>query len=216
MKINEVEALAGITKKNIRFYEEQGLLSPRRNSENGYREYGDEEVRILRQIKLLRKLGVPIEEIRQMQTGVHTLRDGMLRQMASMEREQKSLELSMQLCAELQKHDIPLPQLDAQPLLEWMDTMEQSGTQFRNRQEKDIRVQYTAPIVITAGTVVLMLGLAALILWAWRTSPEDAPPLGFLLVFIGIFLMIAAGTVAALMQRIREIQKGEMDDAKYY
>ena len=28
MKINEVEALVGITKKNIRFYEEQGLLKP--------------------------------------------------------------------------------------------------------------------------------------------------------------------------------------------
>ena len=44
MKINEVEALVGVTKKNIRFYEEQGLLSPRRNSENGYRDYGDAEV----------------------------------------------------------------------------------------------------------------------------------------------------------------------------
>ena len=64
MKINEVEAQVGITKKNIRFYEEQGLLSPRRNADNGYREYGDEEVQILRRIKLLRKLGVPIEEIR--------------------------------------------------------------------------------------------------------------------------------------------------------
>ena len=31
MKINEVEALVGITKKNIRFYEEQGLLKPGRN-----------------------------------------------------------------------------------------------------------------------------------------------------------------------------------------
>ena len=40
MKINEVEALVGITKKNIRFYEEQGLLKPGRNSQNGYREYG--------------------------------------------------------------------------------------------------------------------------------------------------------------------------------
>ena len=45
MKINEVEALAGITKKNIRFYEEQGLLNPRRNPENGYRDYGDEGYR---------------------------------------------------------------------------------------------------------------------------------------------------------------------------
>ena len=39
MKINEVEAQVGITKKNIRFYEDQGLLKPHRNSQNGYREY---------------------------------------------------------------------------------------------------------------------------------------------------------------------------------
>ena len=58
MKINEVEAAVGVTKKNIRFYEEKGLIAPRRNSENGYREYGPGEVEQLKQIKLLRKLGV--------------------------------------------------------------------------------------------------------------------------------------------------------------
>ena len=61
MKINEVEALVGITKKNIRFYEEKGLLSPRRNSENGYRDYGQAEVDELQRIKLMRKLGVPLD-----------------------------------------------------------------------------------------------------------------------------------------------------------
>ena len=65
MKINEVEALVGITRKNIRFYEAEGLLSPRRNSQNGYRDYGETEVEVLRRIKLLRKLGLPLEEIRQ-------------------------------------------------------------------------------------------------------------------------------------------------------
>ena len=60
MKINEVEALVGITKKNIRFYEAEGLLTPRRNSENGYRDYGDEDVAVLRRIKLMRKLGLPL------------------------------------------------------------------------------------------------------------------------------------------------------------
>ena len=64
MKINEVEALVGITRKNIRFYESEGLLTPRRNSENGYRDYGEGEVRTLLQIKLMRKLGVSLEEIR--------------------------------------------------------------------------------------------------------------------------------------------------------
>ena len=73
MKINEVEALVGITKKNIRFYEEQGLLSPKRNSENSYRDYADEEVQTLQRIKLMRKLGVPIEDIRIMLTGSHTV-----------------------------------------------------------------------------------------------------------------------------------------------
>ena len=73
VKINEVETLAGITKKNIRFYEAQGLLSPARNSENGYRDYGEEDVRVLRRIKLFRKMGLPIEEIRQMFAGVHTV-----------------------------------------------------------------------------------------------------------------------------------------------
>ena len=73
MKINQVEQLAGITKGNIRFYEKEGLISPGRNSENGYREYGDEEVARLQQIKLMRKLGVPLEEIRAMLSGSHTV-----------------------------------------------------------------------------------------------------------------------------------------------
>lgn len=58
MKINEVEALVGIPKKNIRFYESEGLLKPERSS-NGYRDYSEEEAEILRRIKLLRKLGSP-------------------------------------------------------------------------------------------------------------------------------------------------------------
>jgi DNA-binding transcriptional MerR regulator len=77
MKINEVEAQVGITKKNIRFYEEEGLLTPRRNRENGYRDYGEAELRTLRQIKLLRKLGLPLEEIRRLQAGVLTVSDAM-------------------------------------------------------------------------------------------------------------------------------------------
>ena len=62
MKIKQVEELVGITSKNIRFYEEQGLLSPER-AENGYREYHRSDVEVLKKIKLLRKLGISVEEI---------------------------------------------------------------------------------------------------------------------------------------------------------
>ena len=55
MKIKQVEELVGITKKNIRFYEDQGLLEVKR-ADNGYREYGLEDVKRLQEIRLLRKL----------------------------------------------------------------------------------------------------------------------------------------------------------------
>ena len=51
MKINEVEAAVGVTKKNIRFYEEEGLISPRREPGNGYRSYSEADVERLRRIK---------------------------------------------------------------------------------------------------------------------------------------------------------------------
>ena len=69
MKINQVEELTGITKKNIRFYESEGLIAPGRDPANGYREYDLENVRALLGIKLLRKLDVSCEKIRELQEG---------------------------------------------------------------------------------------------------------------------------------------------------
>ena len=69
MKINEVEAAVGVTKKNIRFYEEEGLITPSREPGNGYRSYSQADVERLRRIKLLRKLDVPLAEIREMLEG---------------------------------------------------------------------------------------------------------------------------------------------------
>lgn len=37
MKIKDVEKQVGISKANIRFYEEEGLIHPARNQENNYR-----------------------------------------------------------------------------------------------------------------------------------------------------------------------------------
>jgi len=216
MKINEVESLAGITKKNIRFYEEQGLLSPRRNADNGYRDYSQNDIQTLQQIKLLRKLGVPLEEIRQMQTGSHTIGDGMRRHLISLEREQKNLEESIALCQQLQKLEIPLAALDAESFLQEMAQLEQKGTSFQNKQSQDVRIRYVAPIVITILMVSLMLSLCALLFLSYQLAPAEAPPWWFLALIIIILLAIAGGVILALTQRIQEIAKGEIDDAKHY
>lgn len=216
MKINEVEALVGITKKNIRFYEEQGLFSPRRNESNGYREYGDEEIHILKRIKVLRKLGVPIEEIRLMLGGMHTVGDGMRRHMVSLEREQRNLEQSMQLCKNLTNHNISINDLEVDEIMKEMEQMESNGTSFQNKQLYDVKVRYVAPVIVTVLMVIFMAGLSALIIWAYLEAPEEAPPIWFLIFIIGMFVSIAVGVVLALVQRIREIGKGEIDAAKKF
>ena len=176
MKINEVEAQVGITKKNIRFYEDQGLLKPHRNSQNGYREYGPREVEQLKQIKLLRKLGVPIEEIRQMQSGAHTVGDGMRRHLISLERERRNLEHSMELCRTLKDREQQLDDLETDALLSQMEAMEREGTTFLNRQREDTkRVRYVAPAVVTVLTVLLMAGLIALMLYGFALRRTRSP-----------------------------------------
>lgn len=216
MKINEVEQLVGITKKNIRFYEEQGLLNPSRNKDNGYREYSEEDVRVLEQIKLLRKLGLPLEEIRMMQSGRSTVADSMRRHLVTLEREKQNLMQSEALCSRLKDEDGTLQNLDAKVLLGEMDRLEQGGTAFQNKHRYDVRMSYVAPVIITLGMMVFMGGLIALLIWGTVTAPEEAPPLAFIAVVILILLCVAGGTLLALMQRIGEIKKGEMDDARKY
>ena len=159
MKINEVEAQVGVTKKNIRFYEEKGLIAPRRNSENGYREYGPGEVEQLKQIKLLRKLGVPLEEIRRMQSGGHTVGDGMRRHLVTLERERENLERSMELCRTLKDWEQRLDTLEADGLLERMEEMEREGTTFKDKQREDARpVRYAAAVAASLIMVAFMAG----------------------------------------------------------
>ncbi|MBD5093663.1 MAG: MerR family transcriptional regulator [Subdoligranulum sp.] len=216
MKINEVEALVGITKKNIRFYEEKGLLAPGRNSENGYRDYGEAEVATLRRIKLLRKLGVPIEEIRRMREGTQTVGDGLRRHLVTLERERRNLDEAVRLCGLLQTCEVPLSELDAEGFLQEVESLERAGTTFHDQQKRDVRTRYVAPVVVTVVFVALMAGAIGLFLWAVLTEPEEVPPLPLVAVTIAVPALMIVGVVYALVLRIREIGKGEIDDAKRY
>jgi TonB family protein len=103
MKINEVEAAVGVTKKNIRFYEEEGLITPSREPGNGYRSYSQADVERLRRIKLLRKLDVPLAEIREMLEGQKTLAEGMAQQLERLSTRRKDLDEAIGFCTVLEK-----------------------------------------------------------------------------------------------------------------
>ena len=59
--IKEAEQITGITTQNIRYYEKQKLLTPKRNHGNSYREYSDEDISRLKMIRLVRSLDSPSE-----------------------------------------------------------------------------------------------------------------------------------------------------------
>lgn len=160
MKINEVEQLVGVTKRNIRFYEKEGLLSPGR-TDNGYRDYGEADVEALRKIKLLRKLDVPLEEIRRMQQGTLTLTDGVRRHIIQLERAQDNLATMRSLCQELAESGEQLASLDAGRWLEKMERMEEGGTQFMNIRKNDIVTRYGGTVAAALVFVALMGGLIA-------------------------------------------------------
>ncbi len=61
--VDRLARLSGVSSRTLRYYDQIGLLTPRRVS-NGYRVYGQEEVDKLQQILFYRELEVPLEEIR--------------------------------------------------------------------------------------------------------------------------------------------------------
>ena len=68
MTIGELEAALDMPRANIRFYEQEGFIHPRRGA-NNYRDYTEEDADTLRKVKLLRQLGLSLEEIRHWRGG---------------------------------------------------------------------------------------------------------------------------------------------------
>lgn len=213
MKIKQVEELVGITSKNIRFYENQGLLTPER-AENGYREYHEQNIEALKKIKLLRKLGISVEEIRAVLNHSRSLEDCLEKHLAVLEKEQENL-LNMQRLSDaiLQQRD-SIDTLNTNEWLEEMEKLEKEGVDFVNVSKIDIRMKKKMGAVI-GGAVMIVLMLAMIGFFLWVNSQETLP-VGVLIVFVGIPVIVIICIIAALRSRIKEIEGGEEDEAAKY
>jgi DNA-binding transcriptional MerR regulator len=63
MRISEVAERAGVSVKAVRYYESAGLLEPDRLA-NGYREYSERDVRLVREVSTLKSLGIRVDDTR--------------------------------------------------------------------------------------------------------------------------------------------------------
>lgn len=213
MQINQVEQETGVTKKNIRFYEQQGLLNPARQEGNGYRDYSPEDVAVLLRIKLLRKLDVPLSEIRTMLEGKMTLADGMRRHQVVLESRQKDLENAMQLTQALGHIGGRLADLNASEPLEQIIALEKKGVCFVDVTKKDKTKKYRGAVLAASLLLAGVLLFEALMIWGIM---QDAPPLPLAVLIVALPLILAAGVLAALKQRMKEIKGGEEDAADQY
>lgn len=121
MNIKEAENLSGTSGQNIRYYEKQGLISPKRNRINSYREYGEEDIRILKTIRMLRMLDMPIEQIRLILKGDLSMGDALDMQKVRLEVQAKKLQSAISFCEQMGKEKRTLKELDIDSCLEQME-----------------------------------------------------------------------------------------------
>ena len=116
MTIKELEERTGMTRANIRYYEQEGLLVPARK-ENGYRSYSEEDCEDLLKIKLLRQLQFSLQEIRDLQDGTLSLTQAMEGRSALLERESSELLSARDVCRTIEREVPDYAALDPQVYL---------------------------------------------------------------------------------------------------
>lgn len=117
MTIKEIETQSGMTRANIRFYEAEGLLAPERRA-NGYRDYSENDLEILKRIKLLRTLHISLEEIKSLHTGEEELIDALNQHLAKLQLEKADIEQSQEICKAMRCDGVQYQTLDAQHYLD--------------------------------------------------------------------------------------------------
>lgn len=90
---NEIQNKTGLTRKAIEYYEEKGLINPQK-TENGYRDYSENDLEVLIKVSLFRKLGISVTEIEDyLSTGISSLSSVLRRKQHQLEVEEKRKEV---------------------------------------------------------------------------------------------------------------------------
>ena len=129
MKINDLEKVLGVKRSSIFYYEREGLLAPGRE-DNNYRDYTETDLRRLKTVVVLRKLGFTVGEIRSLLDGERVLSDVLAENLARLETQAGELGESIALCRELERRGVTMAAFDADAWFEAVETREREGKRF--------------------------------------------------------------------------------------
>ena len=144
MTIKEIEMLTGMTRANVRFYESEGLISPSRN-ENGYRDYSEYDLEVLRRVKLLRMLDISLEEIKLLHKGEHELLDTLDKHIAYLQGVKQHATNSQEVCRNIREAKETYETLDAHKYLDVLEHPEQGVIKHTLALEEDQLPKVKAP-----------------------------------------------------------------------
>ena len=135
--------MLNISKDNIRFYESEGLLSPERKN-NGYRDYSEEDAERLKKIIVLRRLGIPVAEIREILDNRKTLSDALSENLLRLDNEIVSMQEAKSMCEKMLKDETSGTEFNASM---WLDQMNSTGSKGFADLSKDI-VNYSKELFV--------------------------------------------------------------------
>lgn len=130
MNIKQAEEASRIQKSNLRFYEKEGLVVPKRNKENDYREYSEEDIQTLKMIRMLRMIDMPLEQIKDIINGKISMEEAAAKQRLLLKEREKELETAIYFCDELEKC-AKKNELNVDLILEEMERPENKADLFK-------------------------------------------------------------------------------------
>ena len=129
MNINEVEVVTGLTRANIRYYEKEGLIEVER-LDNKYRNYSSENIRELRKIVLLRRLGFSVDAIRKMKNSETDMQAELKDRIGHINSAIEEMQTAKAVCGKMIEDNAAYETLDP---VKYMELFENRGTDVVSR-----------------------------------------------------------------------------------
>lgn len=162
MKVNELEKLLGISRANIRFYESEGFIKPHRG-ENGYRNYSDEDIAILKKVIVYRKLGLSIAQIKDVFGGSISLTEAVIQSIENLENSIATQNIAIAICEEIKTNNVSNEDFDTDTYLNKISNYESEGEEFIDIAGIDIspyKKQKGIRILIVILIILFFFGIA--------------------------------------------------------
>jgi len=212
--INEVEHIVGLSKKSIRYYESNGLLTPKRNSNNDYRLYDENDIEKLKKIKFLRELGVTINEIKAVDSKELDLSECLKDRVNKILREEENYKKIKSMCNEIIDSKNDFDTIEIEGYFQKINILGKEGFTMRDvktNKTKKIIGAILSSIIFSAMFVLLIVTIT----WAQFTMTDKIP----WIIYVVLMTILGApviGIVGNLITRIAEILGGEEDEASKY